>query len=78
MNSTVFNKIFLYIKMLLSTKQSKTGGQQMEKEIKKTQETTKVVEGTREDGKKVVNIRRGMKETTRLDHTVPSWMTSEE
>ena len=50
----------------------------MEKKIKKTQETTKVTEGKREDGKKVVNRKRGMKETTRLDHTVPSWMTSEE
>ena len=49
----------------------------MEKEIK-NQETKVVEEGKREDGKKVVKIRRGMKETTRLDHTVPSWMTSEE
>ena len=50
----------------------------MEKEIKKTQETTKVTEENREDGKKVVTISRGTKKVSRLDHTAPSWMVSEE
>ncbi|MBO5099847.1 MAG: hypothetical protein J6B63_00870 [Treponema sp.] len=50
----------------------------MKEQVKKTQETTKVEEEKREDGKKVVTISRGTKKTKRLDHTVPSWMTSEE
>ena len=31
-----------------------------------------------EDGRKGVKIIRGTKTITRLDHTVPSWMLSEE
>ena len=31
-----------------------------------------------EDGRKGVKITRGMKTIKRLDHTVPSWMLSEE
>lgn len=50
----------------------------MKEEIKNTQETTRVTEGKRDDGKKVVKISRGTKEVTRLDHTAPSWMVSEE
>ena len=50
----------------------------MKEEIKKTRETTKVTEEKREDGKKMVTISRGTKKVSRLDHTAPSWMISEE
>lgn len=50
----------------------------MKEEVKKTQETTKVEEREREDGKKMVTLSRGTKTTTRLEHKVPSWMNSEE
>lgn len=51
----------------------------MKEEIQKTQETTKVVaQGETSEGKKIVTISKGTKKETRLDHVVPSWMTSEE
>lgn len=33
---------------------------------------------TTSDGKEAVRITRGMKSITHLEHTVPSWMLSEE
>lgn len=33
---------------------------------------------TNPDGRKLVRITRGMKTITHLEHTVPSWMLSEE
>ena len=50
----------------------------LEESKKQNNETKKIKERETTEGKRLVTISKGSKKTTRLDHKVPSWMTSDD